>query len=59
MIEYPDISERQAALEQLLGIERALRLQVGVLERVIPVANEVLQRAPGRKPRLCTLFDPN
>ena len=49
MIEFPDISERQAALEQLLGIERALRLQVSVLERVIPVANEDLQRAPDQK----------
>jgi hypothetical protein len=43
MIEYPDVEEKRAALERLLGIERALWLQVGTLERVIPVANEDLQ----------------
>jgi len=49
MIEYPDVEEKRAALEQLLGIERASWLQVGTLERVIPVANEDLQRRLDQK----------
>ena len=49
MIEFPDVAERRAALERLVGIERALWMQVGTLERVIPVANEDLQRETDRK----------
>ena len=49
MIEYPDVAERRAALERLLGIERTLWLQVGTLERVAAVANEDLERETDEK----------
>ena len=49
MIEYPDVAERRVALEQLLGIERTLWLQVGTLERVTAVANEDLERETDEK----------
>ena len=48
-IEYPDVAERRAALERLLGIERTLWLQVGTLERVAAVANEDLERETDEK----------
>ena len=44
MIEYPDAEERKVALTRLIGIERALWLQVGELGRVTPIANEDLER---------------
>ena len=44
MIEYPDEVERRAALAQLIGIEKAVWVQVAGHERVVPFADEDLQR---------------
>ena len=44
MLEFEDEQERRAALQKLIGVERAVWMQVGALEKVRPVANEDLQR---------------
>jgi len=44
MIEYSDIEERKKALSKLIGVERALYLQVKGFEPVHPIANEDLDR---------------
>ena len=49
MLEFPDVAERRAALEQLGGIERHVYCQVGDLERVYAVADEDLDRTTEEK----------
>jgi hypothetical protein len=44
MIEYPDVEERKRALARLIGIEKAVWVQVAGFARVTPVANEDLDR---------------
>ncbi|WP_181880969.1 DUF3501 family protein [Crenobacter cavernae] len=44
MIEYDDVDERRAALAKLIGVEKAVWLQVEGFERVTPIANEDLSR---------------
>ncbi|MFO1116130.1 MAG: DUF3501 family protein [Beijerinckiaceae bacterium] len=44
MVEYPDVEERRVALAKLVGIERAVYVQVADFARVTPIANEDLQR---------------
>ncbi len=44
MVEYADETERRAALARLIGIERALWLQVEGHAKVHPIANEDLER---------------
>jgi len=44
MMEYSDIEERKVALAKLLGVEKALYIQVNDFERVHPIANEDLER---------------
>ncbi|HEX5804406.1 MAG TPA: DUF3501 family protein [Azospira sp.] len=44
MIEYPDENERRQKLAHLLGIEKAVWMQVADFARVQPVANEDLDR---------------
>lgn len=44
MMEYDDVDERRAALAKLIGIEKALWVQVEGFGRVHPIANEDLQR---------------
>lgn len=44
MIEFPDEIERKAQLAKLLGIEKAIWVQVADLARVTPIANEDLDR---------------
>jgi Protein of unknown function (DUF3501) len=44
MIEYADEAERKQALTRLIGIERAVWVQVAGCDRVHPVANEDLER---------------
>jgi hypothetical protein len=44
MIEYADEAERKRALARLIGIERAVWVQVAGCDRVHPVANEDLER---------------
>ena len=49
MIEYSDPEERQQALAQLIGFEKAVWAQVGNLARVVPIANEDLERSTEQK----------
>ncbi|MBU0500638.1 MAG: DUF3501 family protein [Gammaproteobacteria bacterium] len=44
MIEYSDVEERKAALARLIGVEKAIYVQVDGFERVQPIANEDLDR---------------
>jgi hypothetical protein len=44
MVEYSDEGERRQALAKLIGIERAVWVQVADFERVQPIANEDLDR---------------
>ena len=44
MMEYDDVGERRAALSKLIGIEKALWVQVEGFDKVHPIANEDLQR---------------
>jgi hypothetical protein len=44
MLEYEDADERRRALARLIGVEKAVWLQVAGCERVQPVANEDLER---------------
>jgi hypothetical protein len=44
MVEFPDENERKRALAQLLGIEKAIWVQVADFARVHPIANEDLDR---------------
>ena len=49
MVEFPDIEERRAMLEQLVGIEDRVYVQVGDNERVYAIADEDLDRADDNK----------
>jgi len=44
MLEFEDEAERRRRLAQLIGVERAVWIQVGAGEKVGPVANEDLSR---------------
>ncbi|NWG31848.1 MAG: DUF3501 family protein [Rhodocyclaceae bacterium] len=44
MLEFPDETERKAQLARLIGIERAIWVQVADFARVAPIANEDLDR---------------
>ncbi len=44
MVEYPDAEERRVALAKLIGIEKAVYVQVADFARVTPIANEDLER---------------
>ena len=45
MVEFPDIDERRAMLQRLVGIENKVWMQVGDGERIVPIADEDLERA--------------
>ncbi len=49
MFEYPDAEERKISLAGLIGGEKATFVQVGELSRVIPFANEDLDRTTAEK----------
>jgi hypothetical protein len=49
MIEYADANERRAALARLIGIEKAVWMQVQGSERVYPIANEDMDRETAHK----------
>jgi hypothetical protein len=44
MMEYDDVDERRAALAELIGVEKALWVQVDGFDKVRPIANEDLER---------------
>jgi hypothetical protein len=45
MIEYADPEERKRALALLIGFEKAVWAQVGDFARIVPIANEDLERS--------------
>jgi len=49
MVEFPDAGERQAMLQQLVGIENLVFVQVGELDKVYAIADEDLERADDNK----------
>lgn len=49
MIEFPDPEERKRRLAELIGIEQAVWLQIGDLPRILPIANEDLDRTTAEK----------
>jgi len=49
MVEFSDEQERKAQLARLIGIEKAVYVQVADFARVTPVANEDLDRATEEK----------
>lgn len=49
MVEYPDVEERRTALARLIGIEKAVWVQVESFPRVAPIANEDLERETADK----------
>jgi hypothetical protein len=49
MLEYTDVEQRRAALEQLKGVENAVYLEVGTLGRVFAYADEDLERSDDTK----------
>ncbi|MCP4282902.1 MAG: DUF3501 family protein [Gammaproteobacteria bacterium] len=49
MIEYDDEDERRKALSRLIGIERGLWVQVEGFDKVVPIANEDLERETEEK----------
>ena len=49
MIQFDEVSDRKAALAQMIGIERATWVQVDGFEKVQPIANEDLARETEEK----------
>ena len=45
MVEFPEVDERRAMLQQLLGIEDCVYMQFGDLERCMAIADEDMDRA--------------
>lgn len=49
MVEFPDIEERRAMLEALVGIEDRIWMQVGDGDKIRPIADEDLERSDDDK----------
>jgi len=49
MIEFPELEERRAMLQQLRGIEDRVYVRVGDFDRVFAIADEDLERADDEK----------
>ncbi|MBT8439234.1 MAG: DUF3501 family protein [Gammaproteobacteria bacterium] len=49
MIQYSDVAERQQMLQKLVGIENAVWLRVGDMDKVYAIADEDLERATEEK----------
>jgi hypothetical protein len=49
MVEFPDVEERQAMLQQLVGIEDLVFVQIGDNDKVYAIADEDLDRADETK----------
>ncbi len=49
MVEFPDVDERRAMLEQLVGVEDKVFMQVGDGEKVYAIADEDLSRSDEQK----------
>lgn len=49
MLEYPDEEERKERLQQLIGIEELISIQIAGFDPVYPIANEDLPRSTEEK----------
>jgi hypothetical protein len=49
LIEYEDVTERQRAVQELIGLERKIWLRVGDFDPVWPIADEDLERTTDEK----------
>ena len=49
MVEFPDVEERRAMLQQLVGIEDRVFMRVAGMDKVYAVADEDLERADDKK----------
>ncbi|MBT8077102.1 MAG: DUF3501 family protein [Gammaproteobacteria bacterium] len=49
MVEFPEVDERRAMLEALVGIEKSVWMQIGEYPRIRPVADEDLERSDDNK----------
>ena len=49
MVEFPEVEERKAMLEQLVGIENRIYVHVADFDRVFAIADEDLERADEQK----------
>ena len=49
MVEFPEVEQRRAMLEQLVGIEDLVYVQVADFDRVFAIADEDLERADEKK----------
>ena len=49
MLEFPDLEERRAMLQRLVGIEHCVWLQVGDGKKIRPIADEDLERSDDDK----------
>lgn len=49
MVEFPDVEERKAMLERLVGVENDVWLQIGKLPLLKPIADEDLDRSDEHK----------
>lgn len=49
MLEYPDENERKERLQQLIGIEELISIQIAGFDPVYPIANEDLPRSTEEK----------
>lgn len=49
MIEFPEIEERKAMLTRLVGVEEKVWMQIGDLPKIIPIADEDLERSDDEK----------
>jgi len=49
MIEFPDVEERHAMLQQLIGVEDSVYMQVEGFDRVFAIADEDLDRSDEKK----------
>jgi hypothetical protein len=49
MVEFPEVGERQLMLQQLVGVEDRVYVQVGMMDRVFAVADEDMDRSDAEK----------
>jgi hypothetical protein len=45
MVEFPDVEERKAMLERLIGVEDKVWMQIGELPKIRPISDEDLERS--------------
>ena len=49
MVEFPEIEERKAMLTRLVGVEEKVWMQIGDLPKIVPIADEDLERSDDEK----------